>query len=848
MFTRQAGYYFDWIQLIESELNIFPGLTEDIRNKLDSEEDKKLLHDLDKYINTGDNIFIVHHPKGKQKKIDISNNKVIENGLYKNFLRYKVDSDYGSSGGLIVNSNWEAVALHHAAVPKDYNQENDLEHKVEIVAQQGIRICRIVEDLKKKSFRYRKVRNFIEDFVITSEQLNNPPLAFAIELDGFNDYVLLKNFVDCQFITQPQFINGFSIEALMCPYSNEVESTIFSKFYQNFCNDCIATLGYDALRVYINKEGKIVFSRKMYTLPTLPLEVPQEESKQQEFIFNLQSILKILSYSVVINGVYDDDTKRELQEFVKNIKYNFDIPKDISEINPQILNYLNSQITFLGLYDLNYDALEQISYENKELKIPVSENPSKGEIVKGLQKLLKSFGFYNYPLNGVYNKETCNAVKKFQEAFGLKQDGVCGPLTQKMITLIQSYEYETEEVVNFGEFNQITITCKKEHEELKIDIQINRKSSNLQLCQKSTNQNLQKIQEKIRNSEINVDITQGSPVIIGAYSNKNLAIPDFPCKGNLWSFFRGAIAKVRLWNIVSDKNSLIGDWQFEEGKNDKLYSLVSQDTTQGSTICGKPKWLRQSNFPAPLLPSALKLDDKNSYVNCGYDQSLDVIDAITVEAWFKHKFGNCSIVSLVDSEKNGYSLSWYNGKILVALQQYRSSKTIVYTKENAPQDQVWHHIAFTWDQKSQEISIYIDGRIQDCVVEGESKTIIFAGKAKSIGLFTGPLPQVAESLTIGCKSEKEIYYSVAIADVRLWKVARTQDDIKANMSQRLSLRSIRQEINSNEKILLGYWRLDDDKDVRNLVNNKPGRIIGEATCFPSPAISPPQTAEVAPEN
>ncbi|MDZ7957596.1 MAG: peptidoglycan-binding protein [Aulosira sp. DedQUE10] len=834
IYTRQAGYYFDWIQLIENDLNIFPGLTTEIRNNL-NEEDLKLLTKLDRETNSGDNIFIVHHPKGKQKKIDISNNKVIDNGLYKNFLRYKVDSDYGSSGGLVVNTKWEAVALHHAAVPKDYS-EDEQEHKVEIVAQQGIRICRIVEDLKKKSFHYRKLRNFIEDFVITSEQLNNPPLAFAIELDGFNDYVLLKNFVDCQFITQPQSSNGFSIEALICPYSNEVESTIFSKFYQNFCNDCIATLGYDALRVYINKEGKIVFSRKMYTLPTLPLEIPQEETNQPEFIFNLQSILKILSYSVVVNGVYDDHTKKALQEFVKNLQDNieFDPTRDISDINPQILNYLNSQITFLGLYDLNYDALEQLSYENKDLKIPVSENPSKGEIVKGLQKLLNSLGYYNYQPNGVYDKETCNSVKKFQKAFGLRQDGVCGPLTQKMITLIQSYEFATEEVVNFGEFNKITISCRKGNEELKIDIQINGNPSNLQLCQKSTNENLQKIQEKIRNCEKNIDINQGSPVIIGAYSNKNLAISDFPLKGNLWSFFRGAIAKVCL---KDEKNVLISYWQFEEGKGDSSNNLIPTNKNLVLEIYGEPKWLRQSNFPAPLLPSALKFDDKNNYVDCGNDENLNVNEVITIEAWFKHKFGNCLIVSRVDSQKNGYSLSWYNGKIRVVLQHPGSSEkpvenTVVYTKDNAPQDQVWHHVAFTWDKKSQEISIYIDGRIQDCVVEGQCKTIIFAGQAKSIGLFTGPLPQLTESLRIGYKEEKEIYYSVAIADVRLWKVARTQDDIKANMSRRL--------LADKEEYLAGYWRLDNDKDVRNLVNNKPGKIIGEPTCFPSPSITLPK--------
>ncbi|MGH1395676.1 MAG: hypothetical protein ACRAVC_16855, partial [Trichormus sp.] len=102
---------------------------------------------------------------------------------------------------------------------------------------------------------------------------------------------------------------------------------------------------------------------------------------------------------------------------------------------------------------------------------------------------------------------------------------------------------------------------------------------------------------------------------------------------------------------------------------------------------------------------------------------------------------------------------------------------------------------------------------------------------KTIGLFAGLLDKATASLIIGQNQTEETqYYDIAIAEVRLWKIARTQDQIKANMSRRLT---------DVESDLVGYWRLDDggedNKKVQNLVpnNSQPGKIFG-ATWFPQP--------------
>jgi Concanavalin A-like lectin/glucanases superfamily len=247
------------------------------------------------------------------------------------------------------------------------------------------------------------------------------------------------------------------------------------------------------------------------------------------------------------------------------------------------------------------------------------------------------------------------------------------------------------------------------------------------------------------------------------------------------------------------------------------------------------KWLKASECPASLpLPCGLRFNGKDDRVkvNCGQDPSLNASDAITVEAWVKHRFGNCLIVSRGGYRDDGYSLCWSDGKIRVMFQG-KTTKASVDTKEKAPADQVWHHIAFTWDTTSQEIFVYVDGRQQDCVVmEGQAQSIAYAGQTKSTALFADSLANLKTDLVMGRKTEEGKYYDVAIAEVRLWKVVRTQDEIKTNMTCRLSRRD------DDWQNLLGYWRLDDGgSQARNLVSDSNHGVIQGAQWFPAPPAS-----------
>lgn len=131
-------------------------------------------------------------------------------------------------------------------------------------------------------------------------------------------------------------------------------------------------------------------------------------------------------------------------------------------------------------------------------------------------------------------------------------------------------------------------------------------------------------------------------------------------------------------------------------------------------------------------------------------------------------------------------------------------------------------------QELEEIEIYIDGKRQNGVVlKGESKSILTGGgQYKTFGLFKAFIGKSTQTLSIGGRERNGSSFNGSIAEVRLWKVARTQDQIKANMTRRLQ---------GNEEELVGYWRLDDggeNIEARNLVSKDQSGKINGATWFP----------------
>lgn len=71
----------------------------------------------------GDYVTIVQHPSGRTKELAIDRIATISNP----FLRYKTDTEGGSSGSPVFNPDWKVIALHHGAIQNVANQGTRIE-------------------------------------------------------------------------------------------------------------------------------------------------------------------------------------------------------------------------------------------------------------------------------------------------------------------------------------------------------------------------------------------------------------------------------------------------------------------------------------------------------------------------------------------------------------------------------------------------------------------------------------------------------------------------------------------------------------------------------------------------
>ena len=72
-------------------------------------------------------------------------------------------------------------------------------------------------------------------------------------------------------------------------------------------------------------------------------------------------------------------------------------------------------------------------------EVAVLRQGSKGNEVKEVQRRLKSWGYYNGSVDGVFGAGTKSAVVSFQKKNGLKADGVVGAATYKALGMVGSY-------------------------------------------------------------------------------------------------------------------------------------------------------------------------------------------------------------------------------------------------------------------------------------------------------------------------------------------------------------------------------------------------------------------------
>lgn len=88
-------------------------------------------------------LFIVQHPEGEPLKLAFDTDSIINVNANKTRVRYKTNTEAGSSGSPCFNINWELTALHHSGEPNfnpTYNQGIPFAAINNLLQQRGIKL------------------------------------------------------------------------------------------------------------------------------------------------------------------------------------------------------------------------------------------------------------------------------------------------------------------------------------------------------------------------------------------------------------------------------------------------------------------------------------------------------------------------------------------------------------------------------------------------------------------------------------------------------------------------------------------------------------------------------------
>ncbi|WP_121118237.1 DNA/RNA non-specific endonuclease [Croceibacterium ferulae] len=95
----------------------------------------------------GEFVNIVQHPNGRHKEVVLRENRLV--GRYADALHYVADTEPGSSGSPVFNSEWRPIALHHWGGP--WRQVfGDDQNPLDIEVNEGIRISAIVRNMRNR--------------------------------------------------------------------------------------------------------------------------------------------------------------------------------------------------------------------------------------------------------------------------------------------------------------------------------------------------------------------------------------------------------------------------------------------------------------------------------------------------------------------------------------------------------------------------------------------------------------------------------------------------------------------------------------------------------------------------
>ena len=221
---------------------------------------------------------------------------------------------------------------------------------------------------------------------------------------------------------------------------------------------------------------------------------------------------------------------------------------------------------------------------------------------------------------------------------------------------------------------------------------------------------------------------------------------------------------------------------------------------------------------------ALNLDGNGSYVEIVDSEIINNIsEQVTISAWIKPTdFLNIYTTVLFKGDKRIPDIShrqftlWLfdEGKILFNVSPGGHPQKFIWSPPNTIEKNKWYHVAGTIDARNDIMKLYLNGSE---VGRNDFKQALHLRKTT--------LP-----FRIGCSHEEERWDHASfvgqIDEVRVWNVARTEQQIRADMNKQLK---------GDEPGLVGYWKFDEETEGRvsdSSPNKNDGQLIGNANLEP----------------